>query len=68
MKTESQNKREQQLDLQAQAYGGTQTPEAKSTRAVASDYTSQQLVYALFNGNRASRRLAKKLLRRKGVL
>ena len=67
MNTESQSKRQRQLDLEAGAVGGVCSPAAKSTRGVATDYTSQQLIYALFNGNRASKRMAKKMLRRKGV-
>lgn len=65
---EKKTKREQQLDLEAGAVGGVSSPAAKSNRAVAAEYTRQELIYASVYGNRASRRLAKKMLRRKGVL
>ena len=65
---EKKTQREQQLDLEAGAVGGVGSPAAQSNRAVAAEYSRSELIYALVNGNRASRRLAKKMLRRKGVL
>ena len=64
-KTENQFKREQALGFEAQAHHNPNSKVMKSTKAMASEYTNSQLVYALSCGNRKSKRLAKKLLRRK---
>ena len=63
--TENQMKRQQVLDFERLAMHNPHSKAAKKAKAMACEFTSEQLVYALSNGNRRSKRLAKKLLRRK---